>query len=149
MDTPPGKSIITGPALRLWLGRMLIGVVIFANIQCALAFFLEPSAYILAYDLSGTPGEYAIQGFGILFLMWNVPYLVAFFHPQKFRMSLYEAVTMQSIGLLGESYLYIKLPSGFPHLASSILRFIVFDGLGLIFLFLAILVTSPTIVKNH
>jgi hypothetical protein len=149
MDDSPALNRKLEDSKRLWWGRLFIGVVIFTNIQCALAFFLDPSAYILAYELSGTPGEYAIQGFGILFLMWSVPYFVAFAHPHKYRISLIEAVVMQFIGLLGESYLLFKLPSGYPNLASSILRFIVFDGLGLIFLFLAMLVTSPRPERAH
>jgi hypothetical protein len=129
------------PALRLWLGRLLIGAVVFANLQCALAFIINPSAYLQAYELTGIPGLNAVQGFGILFGMWNVPYLVALLHPHKHRLSLLEAISMQAIGLCGESYLFIKLPSGYPQLSASILRFILFDGIGLLALLIALLVT--------
>jgi hypothetical protein len=136
-------TTIPSPKLskRLWWSRVLIGGVIFTNLQCAFVFFLNPFSYIQAYDLNGVPGAYAIQGFGILFAMWNIPYLFAFIHPQKNRISLYEALIMQSIGLLGESFLYFRLPMGFPNLAASIQRFILFDGVGLMALILSFLLT--------
>ena len=141
------------PAHRLWLGRILIGAVVFANLQCALAFIINPSAYVQAYELTGIPGLNAIQGFGILFIMWNVPYMVALFNPHKHRLSLLEAISMQAIGLCGESYLFFKLPSDYAQLASSILRFILFDGIGLVALLIALLVTraisSPTRGTNQ
>ncbi len=48
-------------------------------------------------------------GMGVLFLMWNVPYAVALWHPLRHRISLYEALAMQAIGLLGESLIYLSL----------------------------------------
>lgn len=140
--TSPGPKWVSIPVQRLWLGRLLIGAVVFSNLQCALAFIINPSPYLNAYQLSGIPGLKAIQGFGILFVMWNVPYIVAIIHPCKYRLSLYEAFTMQSIGLLGESYLLVNLSPLYPNLAASILRFIVFDGIGLAALLVALLITG-------
>lgn len=127
---------------RLLGGRFLISLVTFTNIQCAIIFFLFPEKYIRAYELTGIPGEIAIQGFGILFIMWNVPYGLAIIHPQKHRTSLYEAILMQFIGLLGESYLFITLPPGFTNLSVSIARFMIFDGIGLIILLTAMRITN-------
>ena len=75
--------------------------------------------------------------------MWNVPYVVAIIHPRKYRLSLFQAVAMQAIGLLGESVLFTRLPGGYPQLGASILRFIIFDGSGLVALLLALLLTRP------
>ena len=76
---------------RLWLSRILIGSILFINIQSALAFITKPAIYAPAYELLGIPGTSAIKGFGVLFLMWNIPYAVAFLHPIKNRISLYES----------------------------------------------------------
>jgi hypothetical protein len=122
---------------KLWIGRIFIGAVLMMNIQSALVFFIDPARYAPAYELIGIPGEAAIRGYGVLFLMWNVPYVVALIHPLKNRISLYEAIAMQTIGLLGESFIYFQLPPVHSILGSSILRFVIFDGGGLILLILA------------
>jgi hypothetical protein len=74
---------------------------------------------------------------GVLFLMWNVPYAVAFMNPIKHRLSLWEAVIMQAIGVVGESLILLGLPPEYGIARQSILRFIVFDLAGLAFLLLA------------
>jgi len=125
------------PTLRLWIARLLIGAVLGMNIHSAVAFFVDPKRYAPAYELTGISGESAIQGFGVLFLMWNVPYLVAFLHPQRYRVSLMEAIAMQSIGLGGEYLILRGLPPGHPALYDSISRFIFFDVAGLAALFIA------------
>jgi hypothetical protein len=38
-----------------------------------------------------------LRGIGVLFLMWNVPYLVALWHPIRHRISLYEWLAIRSI----------------------------------------------------
>lgn len=68
---------------------------------------------------------------GILFLMWNVPYATAFWHPVRRRFSLYEALAMQAIGLAGECLLLFSLPVENVLLRGSITRFILFDMGGL------------------
>jgi hypothetical protein len=73
--------------------------------------------------------------------MWNVPYLVALWHPVRYRISLYEALAMQTIGLVGEAIIYLTLPMIHIALRTSVLRFIVFDGLGLLLLVLAVWIT--------
>ncbi len=123
------------------MARLLIGAVMAINVLCAVAFFVEPEHYAPAYELIGVPGEAAIQGFGVLFLMWNVPYLVALLHPQRHRTSLMEAVVMQSIGLLGETLILRGLPAAYPTLHLSLRRFILFDAAGLVALIVAAWIT--------
>jgi hypothetical protein len=123
--------------MRVWLIRFLIGIVLFFNVQCAIAFWLEPQLYAPAYELFGDAGIAAIQGFGVLFIMWNVPYIVALLNPVKNHVSLWEAVVMQAVGVIGEAFILRSLPAGHMVLLGSISRFIVFDGLGLILLLVA------------
>jgi hypothetical protein len=130
------------PALiRLWLGRLLIGVVLLWNVQCALAFLLAPATFAPGFELSGAPGAAAVRGMAVLFLMWNVPYAVALWHPVRHRVSLYEAVAMQAIGLIGESLILLSLGGAHPVAAGSVIRFIAFDGAGVVLLILAAWVT--------
>ena len=120
--------------MRLNLARGLIGVVIFFNLQAALVFLLWPQNYISAFELEGVIGEAMLRGLGVLFLMWNVPYAVAMWNPIRYRVSLYEALAMQTIGLVGESMIYATLPEIHSLVRASIMRFIAFDAFGLILL---------------
>jgi hypothetical protein len=122
---------------RLWIARLLIGIVTAWNLQAAFAFIFAPSGFVRAYELSGAAGEAAIRGFGVLFLMWNVPYLFALKSPTRYQLALTFALLMQFIGLIGETYIYFTLPTGHTVLESSILRFIIFDGAGLFLLAVA------------
>jgi hypothetical protein len=127
--------------MRLNLGRGLIGLVILWNLQAALVFLLWPERYITAFELQGTVGAAMLRGLGVLFVMWNVPYLVALWHPGRHRISLYEALAMQTIGLLGETIIYLTLPVIHLALRASVLRFIAFDALGLVLLAIAVWIT--------
>jgi hypothetical protein len=69
--------------------------------------------------------------------MWNVPYVVALINPVKHRVSLYEAIAMQGIGLIGESFILWGLPEKYFILQESTWRFILFDGAGLAALIIA------------
>ncbi|MBU1662583.1 MAG: hypothetical protein KKD28_14045 [Chloroflexi bacterium] len=131
------NQMIPVSARRLWFGRALIGAVIFTNVQCAIAFLRSPTVYAPWYELQGAAGEAAIRGFGVLFLMWNVPYVVALIYPHKQRTSLYEAIIMQTIGIIGEAFILWWLPIEYTIARGSIVRFIIFDGGGLIALLLA------------
>ena len=95
----------------------------------------------VAQLVGGAVGDAAIRGFGVLFLMWNIPYIVALIHPQKYRISLIEALVMQTVGLLGESFILGTLPAENAILRGSIMRFIAFDGSGLVALILATWIT--------
>jgi len=121
----------------LWLARGLIAIVTAWNLQAALVFILQPERFAPGFELTGVPGAAAVRGTGILFVMWNVPYLVALWHPRKYRLVLGIALAMQSIGLVGESLLLVTLPDGYILLRGAILRFITFDGGGLLLLIAA------------
>ncbi len=120
--------------LRLWIARILIGIVAAWNLQCALVFLLHPGAFAPGFEVSGAPGEAALRGIAVLFVMWNVPYLVALWHPRRHRLSLWEALAMQGIGLIGESAILLTLPGQHALLHASLLRFIAFDAAGLVLL---------------
>lgn len=124
--------------MRIWLARACIAIVFIANVQCAIAFIAAPDSFASAYELSGVVGTATIQAIGVLFLMWNVPYAVALWHPVRHRLSLWEAVGMQAIGVTGESILTVSLPVGHPVLYSNLVRFILFDGSGLVLLLVAV-----------
>jgi len=128
--------------IRLWLGRLLIGSVLVWNVQCALAFLSAPATYAPGFELSGPAGAAMVRGMAVLFLMWNVPYAVALWHPVRHRVSLYEAVAMQTIGLIGESLILWSLRGGHPVAAANVARFIAFDGTGLVALILAVWLTK-------
>ncbi len=116
----------------------LIGIVFFLNIQAGILFYLKPDVYASAYELSGMPGNVAIAGTGLLFLMWNVPYAFALLNPYKYRTSLIQALMMQAMGVVGESLILSRIPLD-QHLIlrQNIWRFIIFDGVGVLFLILA------------
>ena len=123
--------------MRTNLARAAIGLVILWNLQAAFGFLFWPAHYIGSYELQGIAGESALRGIGLLFLMWNVPYVVALWHPMRNRVSLYEALAMQTIGLIGEGLIFLILPAVLGTLRASILLFILFDALGLILLLFA------------
>ena len=83
--------------MRLNLARGFIGLTILWNLQAALVFLLWPERYTAAFELGSVSGAAALRGIGLLFLMWNVPYLVALWHPVRHRISLYESLAMRSI----------------------------------------------------
>jgi hypothetical protein len=119
-------------AIRLTITRCLIAAVVLINLQCAIMFLLKPEFFLSAFELSAIPGEAALRGMGVLFLIWNVPYLVAFFNPVRYKVALYEAIAMQTIGLVGEMAIFASLPVAHALLRDSIARFILFDAGGLI-----------------
>ena len=130
---------------QMWLGRACIGLVLFFNVQCALAFLIQPEAFAPGFELSGAVGAGMVRGLGILFLMWNVPYTVALAGPLRWRVSLYEAAAMQAIGFAGETLLLATFPPGHAAIHETVSRFILFDGSGLVLLLLAIGLTHPQI----
>jgi hypothetical protein len=135
-------------ALRLWAARLLIAVVLAWNLECALVFLLNPGVFAPGFELAGIPGEAAIRGFAVLFIMWNIPYLVAFWHPQRNRLSLGEALAMQTLGVIGESLILFSLPAGHPLLHASLLRFIIFDASGVAALLGAVLLVPSKLAAG-
>lgn len=122
--------------------RLFIGLVAAWNLQAAFAFVFFPANYVGAYELSGTAGEAAVRGIGVLFVMWNIPYLFALKDPLQYRLALTLALLMQVTGLVGESYILSTLGMENAILRSSILRFIAFDGAGALLLGLAYWMTK-------
>ena len=108
----------------IWVARGLIGLVLAWNLQCAVAFIGLPSQYSPAFGIPDPTGSVIVRGFGLLFLMWNVPYAFALAHPVRHRTSLIEAIIMQGIGLLGESGLWLFEGGRSLPVANVIERFI-------------------------
>jgi hypothetical protein len=121
---------MNGFGLRLWAARLLIAIVVAWNLECALVFLLNPGLYAPGFELVGVPGEAAVRGFAVLFVMWNIPYLVALWQPRHHRLSLWEALAMQTVGVVGESLILLSIPGGYSILQASILRFLIFDAAG-------------------
>ncbi len=130
--------------MKPWLSRLCVAVVFFFNVQCAIAFLIAPQGYASAFELEGEVGAAVIRALGVLFLMWNVPYAVALWNPMKNRLSLWEAVVMQAIGLVGESAIYLTLGDSHPVARAAIGRFVVFDGAGLALLIGAVVMAGIT-----
>ena len=124
--------------LRLWMVRVLIGIVTAWNLQAAFTFMFTPGAYVAGFELNGLAGETAIRGTGVLFFMWNLPYLVALWHPHRYRLALNLSLAMQLVGVLGESLIFFGLPPEHTILRTSLLRFISFDAAGLILLAISV-----------
>jgi uncharacterized protein YacL len=128
--------------MRIWTSRLLIAIVTAWNLQAACVFILFPVTFVNAYELSGVAGEAAVRGIGVLFLMWNVPYIAALWNPVRYKLALVLALIMQFIGLVGESYILSTLRVEHAALHASIIRFISFDGAGLIILVAAFALSS-------
>lgn len=116
-----------------WITRMLILVVLCWNIQCALVFMIDPASYMSGFQLSGVPGMTVVRSTGLLFLMWNIPYLFAFLRPHRWNICLWVAIIQQGIALLGETWIMINAVGEFA-IQSTIQKFIYFDAAGLILL---------------
>ena len=120
-----------------WFVRIAFAAVFVVNVQCALSFALAPADFAGAYELEGVAGEAAVQGIGIAFLMWNATYPAFIAAPQRFCVLGWVILAQQAIGLVGESLLLANLPAGHGVLAASIMRFVVFDGAGLVLMGIA------------
>jgi len=134
---------------RLLFPRVLIFLVLAMNLQCAFSYIFNPLPYMAPFELSGEPGRAAVIGTGILFVMWQVPYVFGLIHPLRNYRSLLEAVIMQAIGLIGESLLHSSIPVSHISLRGSILRFIIFDAAGLVLLITAAVCTFRTLKSDR
>jgi hypothetical protein len=121
----------------LWFARAALLAVLIANMTAAIPYVLRPADYAASYELTGVPGEVVVRGFGILYLMWAVPFIPALWHPARNRVAFVIVLAMQAIGLAGESLMLAGLPAGHAVLRASGLRFIAFDGAGLVILLTA------------
>jgi hypothetical protein len=122
---------------KTWVARILIGLVLLDNFQAAVIFLVFPARISPGFGMSGVAGNAVIQGIGLLFLMWCVPYFIATLDPRKHKISFIEAIVMQTIALVGESVLLVLQPAKLPVETSSVQRFILFDGTGLFLLVVA------------
>lgn len=121
-----------GNSNRIWITRIVLGAVFAVNVTCALAFILQPGSYAPGFEMEGVQGRIFVQGLGILFLMWNATYPPVLFRPTHYRTLFKIILVQQLIGLVGETWLWLTLPTGHPVLRATGLRFILFDGVGLI-----------------
>ena len=121
----------------LWTARGALALVLAWNLQAALAFILAPDAHAPGFEVGGVPGRVIVRGFGILFLMWNVPYVAALVHPLRHIVPFACAVVAQFIGLAGETWMAVTLPPDHEALRATGLRFIAFDGAGFVLLAIA------------
>jgi hypothetical protein len=134
--------------MRVWIARFLIIIVVAWNVQVALVFMLRPEFYAPGFQVSGAAGEAMVRGVGVLFLMWNVPYLVALWHPVRHRISLHEACAMQGIGLIGESLIYLSMSPQLAVARTSVSRFVVFDAVGLVALLISAWITRRSVLPS-
>jgi hypothetical protein len=124
--------------VKVWICRILIGLVLVDNLQAAVLFMVAPNRFVASFDLAGPAGRIAIQSIGILFLMWCVPYFFATLHPIRYRISHIEACIMQVIAVLLDWLLLQSLPEELTFTPASLGRFILFDLTGLILLLFAL-----------
>ena len=122
---------------RVWIARVLVALVFFINVQCAVQFIVWPQAYVAAYQVQGASAEAMVRTVGICFLMWNATYPPVIVRPNKYRVLFGVVVAQQVIGLVGEGLLLASLGEGLAMLASSIGRFVAFDAAGLVLLVIA------------
>ena len=125
------------------LARLTLAGVLAMNVSCALTFLLRPQDYAAGFELEGVAGSVAVQGFGLLFLMWNVTYPLVLMDPARHRPLFAVVLAQQALGVFGEAWLWWSLPIGHPALWQTGLRFIVFDGLGLAAMGIAFLLLRP------
>jgi hypothetical protein len=123
--------------LALWVARLVVGVVFFFNVTCALAFLAQPSRYAPGFEVGGVPGQVLVRGIGVLFLMWNATYPPVLARPDRHRVLFAVILAQQAIGVAGETWMWLTLPPGHAALRATGLRFIGFDAAGLLGMALA------------
>lgn len=133
----------------LALPRLLIAFVLFFNLQCAFAFLIWPQPYTSGFGLEGIPGQQVVRALGLLFLMWNIPYLFALAHPLRHFISLVEASLMQAMAVLGDALILLTTRPLPPQVESTLQRFLLFDGVGLLLLLTALLITRQLSSRTH
>ena len=125
------------PILATWFARFAVGLVFLVNVNCAVAFILQPEKYAAGFEVSGVAGKAIVQGFGILFLMWNATYPPVIYQPSAHKTLFWIILIQQAIGVIGETWLWLELPAGHAALETTGLRFILFDGFGLLLMGIA------------
>lgn len=120
-----------------WFARIALLIVFAWNVHCALVFIIFPQNFLSAYELSGVGGLVAIQGVGVVFLMWNATYPIVIFNPWKYRVIFIIIIIQQIIGLAGENFIKLTTASESSILRASLMRFVIFDSIGLALMLLA------------
>jgi hypothetical protein len=118
---------------RLQLSRAAVGIVLFLNIQCAVQFLASPQITRRVLNFQ-EHGRNSYSRYGNLIPYVECALCFCLNPPVKYRISYFQAVIMQFIGLLGETFLWIVIPSENALIAANISRFIIFDGTGLVFM---------------
>ncbi len=122
---------------RVWAARVAVALVLASNLSAAVPYLIDPSRYTAGFELKGAAGEAMVRGLGVLFVMWSVAYLPLIAHPDRHRTLFGVIVAQQVLGLVGESWILATLPPGHTALVAAGLRFIAFDGVGLVVLLAA------------
>jgi len=130
---------------RVWLARMLVAAVCGWNLSAALPMILRPTdmAGSFAVAACGRGGMIMVQGLGVAFLMWQVPFVPTVWDPRHNRVTFLCLIVMQMVGLAGETLMLASLSEGSPALRATGLRFVAFDGAGLILLIVGYLAVHP------
>jgi len=128
---------------RVWAARVAVSLVLASNLSAAAPYLIDPGLYAAAFELTGVAGSAMLRGLGVLFVMWSVAYLPLIAHPDRHRTLFGVVVAQQMLGLAGETWILLTLPPGHPSLAAAALRFIAFDGAGLVLLVLAFRLARP------
>lgn len=115
-----------------WFARAALGAVFLMNIAAAMAFLARPEEFTGSFELSGLPGQVAVRGFGLLFLMWNATYPLVILRPIRHPTLFLIILIQQALGVLGEAWIWLRLPLGHAALRETGLRFLLFDGAGLL-----------------
>jgi hypothetical protein len=111
-------------------------------LTAAIPYVMAPARYVASFEVDGVGGEALVRGLGIVFLMWQVPFVPVVMNPARFRVCLVCLVAMQAIGLAGESWMLAGLPAGHAALRATGWRFVAFDAAGLAILVVAMLVVG-------
>lgn len=145
---PDGRCEPDAPRGSVWFARFAVFGVFLLNVTCAVQFIVWPEAYAPAYGLPPTPESRAmVAGLGVAFLMWNATYPAVIANPVRFRALYVVVLVQQAIGLAGESWIWLRLSTqglAASQMAGGIMRFIAFDGGGLILMLVAFAVLART-----
>jgi hypothetical protein len=127
-----GEREQTPSLIVAWVVRLVVGAVFLMNVGCGLSFLAWPDRYAAGFEIGGVPGFALVRGLGILFLMWNATYPPVILQPGRTRALFAVVLVQQVIGLAGEIWIWLALPAGHAALQATGLRFILFDGIGLL-----------------
>ena len=123
-----------------WLARLAVAIVFVVNVKCAFQFLINPEGSMGSFELFGEVGMATIRGIAVTFLMWNATYPLVILNPLRHHVLFAVVLAQQLIGLIGESYILFTIGVEHVLLREAILRFIAFDGFGLVIMALTYIV---------